>query len=134
MTVQAILIEDSAEIRLAITPALAELADVDVTAFAEEAGDALQLLSREPCELVILDLFLRKGSGLDVLDHLRADGYRTPVVVLTNYATDDTRERCLTAGAEAVFDKSTELDAFFEYCLEFSDRKYVRDSTLQAPF
>lgn len=134
MSVKAILIEDSAEIRQAITPALSELADVHVAAFAEEACEAVQLLIRQPCELVILDLFLRKGSGLDVLAHMRANGYRTPVVVLTNYATQNTRERCLTAGAEAVFDKSTELDAFFEYCLEFSDQKYVRDSTLQAPF
>lgn len=134
MSIKAVLIEDSVEIRHAICPALAELADVHVTAFAEDAESAVEMVVRQSCELVILDLFLPNGSGLDVLNHLRANGYRTPVVVLTNYATPGTRARCLDAGAEAVFDKSTELDAFFEYCLEVSDQKYVRESTLQAPF
>tara|TARA_Y100001972_G_C7660621_1_gene333153 strand:- start:452 stop:634 length:183 start_codon:yes stop_codon:yes gene_type:complete len=34
----------------------------------------------------------------------------------TNYATADARQRCLAAGADAVFDKSTELDAFLAFC------------------
>ena len=38
------------------------------------------------------------------------------VVVLTNYATPDIRARCLELGADAVFDKSNELDDFFAYC------------------
>jgi len=35
------------------------------------------------------------------------------VYVLTNYATADLREACVRLGADAVFDKSTELDEFF---------------------
>jgi DNA-binding NarL/FixJ family response regulator len=38
------------------------------------------------------------------------------VVVLTNYPTQEMRRRCLALGADAVFDKSNELEAFFEYC------------------
>ena len=37
--------------------------------------------------------------------------------MLTNYATNDIRERCVRLGADAVFDKSHELDALFEFCL-----------------
>jgi len=133
MLLQAILIEDSAEIRRAVTPVLRELAEVDVVAYAEDAAYALRLLYRQPCDLVILDLFLKEGSGLDVLVRLRADGYTTAVIVLTNHATADTRSRCLSAGAEAVFDKSTELDAFFEHCLELSDAERVYQETMPAP-
>jgi DNA-binding NarL/FixJ family response regulator len=39
------------------------------------------------------------------------------VVVLTNYATADIRQRSLALGADAVFDKSNELDEFFAYCI-----------------
>ena len=35
------------------------------------------------------------------------------VYVLTNHATADLREACVRLGADAVFDKSTELDEFF---------------------
>jgi two-component system, OmpR family, response regulator len=37
-------------------------------------------------------------------------------VVLTNYATHDIRKRCLQLGADAVFDKSTEIEAFLQHC------------------
>jgi DNA-binding NarL/FixJ family response regulator len=38
------------------------------------------------------------------------------VLVLTNYATADIRQRCLRLGADAVFDKSTEIEGFLEVC------------------
>lgn len=39
-----------------------------------------------------------------------------PIIVLTNYATPDIRERCKALGAVALFDKSKELDSFFASC------------------
>jgi len=41
-------------------------------------------------------------------------------VVLSNYVNPDIRARCMALGADAVFDKSKELDAFFDYCNEVS--------------
>ena len=38
------------------------------------------------------------------------------MVVLTNYATADIRQRCAVLGADAVFDKSNELDLLFDFC------------------
>ncbi len=38
------------------------------------------------------------------------------VVVLSNYATPAMRERCTELGANAVFDKSSELEEFLAYC------------------
>jgi two-component system OmpR family response regulator len=40
------------------------------------------------------------------------------VVVLTNYATPEIRRRATDLGADAVFDKSSELDGLFAYCME----------------
>jgi DNA-binding NarL/FixJ family response regulator len=67
-------------------------------------------------QLLIVDLFLKEGSGLGVLAGCkeRRDGQR--VVVLSNYVTADIRARCEALGADAVFDKSRDLDAFIEYC------------------
>ena len=39
------------------------------------------------------------------------------MVVLTNYATSDIRRRSMALGADAVFDKSSELDELFAYCI-----------------
>ena len=37
--------------------------------------------------------------------------------MLTNYATDEIRRQALLLGADAVFDKSAELDDLFDYCV-----------------
>ena len=39
------------------------------------------------------------------------------MVVLSNYATADMRKRCAQLGADAVFDKSNEIDALVDYRL-----------------
>ncbi len=38
------------------------------------------------------------------------------MVVLSNYATDDMRERSRALGADAFFDKSAEIDLLLAYC------------------
>jgi two-component system, OmpR family, response regulator len=55
-----------------------------------------------------------------VLEACRGRGPAQRVVVLSNYATVDMRKRCLQLGADAVFDKSNEIDALVEYCIELS--------------
>ena len=122
MPLAAILIEDSPTIRESLIPALAEVANVEVIAVAETAADAIAAMQAhaETWQLAIVDLFLAEGNGLEVL---RAGRGRRPgqhMLVLTNYATSDTRRRSLAAGADAVFDKSTEIDLFFDRCRSYS--------------
>jgi DNA-binding NarL/FixJ family response regulator len=118
MGIKTILVEDSKTIRDTLIPAMAELGDLEVVAVAETAREAIDHLSRLEgvWQLAVVDLFLKQGSGLDVL---RACGSRRRdriVVVLSNYATDEMRKECRALGADRVFDKSTELDAFFDFC------------------
>ena len=54
-----------------------------------------------------------RPGGLEVLAQLPGELAGRKVYVLTNYATADLREACVRLGADAVFDKSTELDEFF---------------------
>ena len=69
-----------------------------------------------PVDLVIVDIFLRGGSGLGVLRAAQALPHRYRLVVLSNYATPVMRRKCLALGAERVFDKSNEIEALIEYC------------------
>ena len=45
------------------------------------------------------------------------------MVVLSNYATADMRKRCMQLGADAVFDKSNEIDALVDYCLQLGEQQ-----------
>lgn len=118
MPVSAFLVEDSAVIRKNLIPTLAELGGVSVVAFAEGQTEALDWLKRHEgqWQLVIVDLFLKEGSGLGIIAECKGKRPESVVVVLTNYATADMRRRCLALGADAFFDKSGQLEEFFEYC------------------
>ena len=65
---------------------------------------------------MIVDIFLKRGSGLGVLRAAQARAPHYRLVVLSNYATPDMRAKCLALGADRVFDKSTEIDALIQYC------------------
>jgi ActR/RegA family two-component response regulator len=73
--------------------------------------------------LAIVDLFLKQGSGLGVLAACRDRHPRQKMVVLSNYATLDIRQRCAQLGVDAVFDKSNEIDALVDYCIDQCNAK-----------
>ena len=119
MQLKTYIVEDNATIRENLIGTLEELASVQSLGWAETESEARDWLARhgDSWDLAIIDLFLKQGSGLGVLEacHQRARGQR--VVVLSNYATADMRQRCAQLGADAVFDKSNEIDALVDYCL-----------------
>ncbi|MGJ7604201.1 response regulator [Variovorax sp. LT1R20] len=112
------LVEDNKTIRDNLVPALEDLVNGRVVGFAETESDALAWLAAHPddWQLLIVDLFLKEGSGLGVLAGCKTRSADQRVVVLSNYVTVDIRARCEALGADAVFDKSRDLDAFIEYC------------------
>ncbi|MDM0108515.1 response regulator [Variovorax sp. J22R24] len=118
MPLTTILVEDSETIRDNLIPAMGELADIVVIAVAETAAEALAAMEEYSSywDLAVVDLFLREGSGLTVLRACQSRSPHQRAVVLTNYPTSQMRRRCLDLGADAVFDKSGELEAFFDYC------------------
>jgi two-component system OmpR family response regulator len=114
------IVEDNATIRENLIGTLEELASIKAMGWAETEGDARAWLDERPAgwDLAIVDLFLKQGSGLGVLEACRSRDPGQRVVVLSNYATADMRKRCVQLGADAVFDKSNEIDALVDYCIE----------------
>lgn len=112
------IIEDSPVIRENLIATLEELVALEVIGYAEGELDALRWLHDrgDDCDLCIVDIFLKQGSGLGVLRALQDEGHPPRRVVLSNYATPDVRSRCLELGADRVFDKSNQIDALIGYC------------------
>jgi DNA-binding NarL/FixJ family response regulator len=115
----AFVVEDSPVIRENLIAALEEMAPVKVVGTAVDQVGALDWLvdTHNRCDIAIIDIFLRQGSGMGVLRALLAAAVPFERVVLTNYATADIRRQCLALGASAVFDKSGEIDALVEHCV-----------------
>lgn len=123
MDLRTYIVEDNATIRENLIGTLEELASIEALGWAETENDAKTWLSCNVGEwdLAIVDLFLKQGSGLGVLEACRDRSAGRRVVVLSNYATTDMRKRCLQLGADAVFDKSNEIDALVEYCVQLHE-------------
>ncbi len=75
-----------------------------------DAAAAEGTLASERFDLVLLDLGLPQGNGLDVLRSLRARGDATPVIVLTARDGPGDRVAGLDAGADDYLVKPFELD------------------------
>jgi two-component system, OmpR family, response regulator len=116
------IVEDNPTIRENLVGTLEELASINSVGTAETENEGKAWLAANPdnWDLAIVDLFLKQGSGLGVLASCRDRPSRQKVVVLSNYATPDIRQRCAQLGVDAVFDKSNEIDALVEYCLQQS--------------
>jgi DNA-binding NarL/FixJ family response regulator len=114
------LVEDNKIVLDNLIEALQEIAAVEITGHSATQAEASHWLKVHNGEwhLAIVDLFLKEGSGLGVLAGCRNRKPGQKVVVLSNYATPEIRRRAADLGADAVFDKSSELDGLFAYCME----------------
>ncbi len=120
-SLKAFIVEDSPVIRDNLVAALEEMVPLTVVGTAEDEASALEWLGEHECDVAIVDIFLRRGTGLNVLRALQASRKATDRVVLTNYATDEIRRHALALGASRVFDKSGEIDALVEHCIALAE-------------
>jgi two-component system, OmpR family, response regulator len=124
MKMRTFLVEDNHAVLEHLVSTLEELAPVEAIGMAdsEEEGAAWLNSHAEQWDLAIVDLFLKKGSGLGILAACRRRDERQKMVVLSNYPTSEVRLRCAQLGVDAVFDKSTEIDALVNYCAAQSEK------------
>ncbi len=120
------IVEDSSIIRENLIEALHENAPVEVVCTADDEKSAVAWL-RDPShssDLVIVDIFLKSGSGLGVLKAMTEMHGAPRRIVLSNHATPEIRVKCQELGATKVFDKSNELDEMLGWLNRFaqSDR------------
>ena len=82
--------------------------DLSIVAEASTADEALQTLDREEIDFVILDVGLKKGSGLDVIGQIRARRENLPVLMLSMHQERFYAERALRAGAQGYVMKQSD--------------------------
>ena len=103
------LVEDSPIIRERLTESLSTPGRIEVVGHADTEHGAVAALKSTDWDVLVLDLQLKQGTGLGVLKALAgAKPAGAKVIVLTNYAIPQFRDRSVALGADFFFDKSRE--------------------------
>jgi DNA-binding response OmpR family regulator len=114
LTLRFFIVDPSAELSQALATTLVDLnigVCVASASTQQAATDWLQSHSGE-WDVLVLEPGLESGNGLAILEQAVVQWPQRPVVVLTHFATEAMRQYCLDQGAQAVFDKTTQMVAF----------------------
>jgi DNA-binding NarL/FixJ family response regulator len=71
---------------------------------------------------------LKDGTGFSVLEACRNREPAQKMVVLSNHLTPEMRRKCKQLGADAVFDKATEIDDLIDFCLRRRQEQFMNSS------
>ncbi len=105
-----LLVEDSLPVRQRIRSLIEESGLATVVAEASTAPAALALFREHQPDAVVLDLYLAGGTGYAVLEEIKQTRPGCEVIVLTNFAIPESRERCRVLGADHFFEKARDFE------------------------
>lgn len=104
------IVDDSPAVRARLIKMLTDQKGIEVIGHTGDANEALQAIRRQKPDALILAMHVHGGHGMDLLKSIRQEQPKLTIVILTNRAYDQSRERCWQAGANYFFDKSSEFE------------------------
>ena len=105
-----LLIDDSLIVVARLMTMLSDIQGIEIVGQAHNIGEGRALFFELKPDVVILDIQMPGGSGIDLLSHIKKDSPRTIVVMLTNFPYQQYKNKCHEAGADHFFDKSEEFE------------------------
>jgi DNA-binding NarL/FixJ family response regulator len=92
--------DDSATIRKHLVTMALDLPGMDMVGQAEDAPGSLAAIRQTRPDVVILDIRMPGGNGIEVLREVKKMNPAPRVIMFTNYAHAQYREKCVEAGAD----------------------------------
>lgn len=115
MTKRVLIVDDHPMIQSAVTALLAG-SKFSVAASAGSAESAFEAIRTHDPDMIILDIAMPGGSGLDVLRQLRGDGDQRPVILLTAQIDDFRIREAMALAVNGIVMKNND-PAFLLQCL-----------------
>jgi DNA-binding NarL/FixJ family response regulator len=124
VSIRVFLVEDVQHMRGVMHDLLNEVGSFEIVASRANEAEANLWLEEHPAgfDLAVVDLILEQGTGMGVIPRAKRIAPAAPVVVFSDYATPGIQQHCLKLGASAVFQKSTDMRAFMEWCAALAGR------------
>ena len=112
--IRVLLVDDHAVIRMGLTTAANDAADMDVVADVENGQDAIEAFRKHRPDVVVLDLRLQGMNGVETTRALREEFKTARILIYTNYAKGEELYLALKAGASGLVLKGMPLDRLLE--------------------
>ena len=114
------IVDDTPIVRERLRETILGMGSFTIVGEAGTPGDAITIFERERPDIVILDMRLIDGTGIDVLQAIRKIDTRVCIIVWTNFPYERYRSVSKAMGADHFFWKATEYDKLLETLRTFA--------------
>jgi two-component system, NarL family, response regulator DevR len=104
------IVDDTTILRQRLSALIADITGISLIGSAERASEATDAITATRPDIVILDLRLAEGSGLEVLKNVKRLETPPTVIVFTDQDTSQHRKMCLEHGADYFLGKTDEIE------------------------
>lgn len=111
---KAFIVDDSAIVRERLENMISEIPGIEFIGDSGYELDAIERIRRLHPDVVILDIRMPEGNGMNVLKDIKSRMPSTKVIMLTNYPYRQYRKKCMEMGADYFYDKSKEFEEVME--------------------
>ena len=108
--IKVFIVDDSNLMRERLIALLSQRDDIQIVGQAEGVRGTLERISETAPKYVFLDIRIKDGTGIQLLEKIKKHPDPPIVVMLTNYPHPEYRKRCFELGADFFFDKSSEFN------------------------
>lgn len=105
--IEILIVDDHSIVREGLKRILADVPDILVAAEAGNGADAMAILRSNPVDLVLLDLSLPGRTGLEVLQLMKSEFRKLPVLILSAHEEEQYAVRALRDGADGFLNKQS---------------------------
>lgn len=105
--IKVLIVDDHEVVRMGLRSLLNREASVEVVGEAGSVAEAVEMVSRFTPDVVVMDVRLPDGSGVEACREIRAKNPKLQVIMLTSYADDEAVLASIMAGAAGYFLKQT---------------------------
>ena len=131
--IKVLIADDHAVVREGLRQILSGVPDMAIAGEAESGQEVLDLIKKNECTVLVLDIAMRGKSGLEVLKELKVDYPRLPVLILSMYPEDQYAVRVMRAGAAGYMTKDTAPEELVGAIRRVAQgRKYISPSLAET--
>lgn len=115
-----LLVDDSSLLRNNLKRIISSIPELNLVGEALDSTTALRLVEELKPDILILDIDLLQGNGIDVLTKIKNNNTHPTTIMFTNYSQNAFRKAAAKLGANYFLDKNEDIDDLFELLRKLS--------------